>query len=184
MNSESSQMRSHSRNNVENRMISCLDLMVYWGTARRVTWVMMPTFPNDNNAALKSCGFSTDEHVINWPSELATTKETTCCDTRPWYGDRPCVPVEMSPAIDWSLMEPKFWIANLCFFKYSFNWKMRIPASTVKSTNLTSGPLSPGPKNSFSSKTRSNLSKLHNHSDVMVKSEGEWPDPTVMMVFL
>ena len=52
------------------------------------------------------------------------------------YGDRAvCAPVEMSPAIDWSLMEPKFWIANCVSSSTRSNWKMRIPALNCQVDN-------------------------------------------------
>ncbi|KAH3666334.1 hypothetical protein OGAPHI_004523 [Ogataea philodendri] len=47
---------------------------------------------------------------------------TTCWDTRPWNGDEPWVPVEIIPAIDCSLMDPRFWMARPLVAKNWLSW--------------------------------------------------------------
>lgn len=158
----------HLASTVDNRCLDCLQMILNAGSVCNVTSTITPNAPSDNSAARKSAGLLLALHRTNCPFARTIDSDRKLSEISPCWSELPCVPVATTPATDWLSMLPRF----DSVIPYSASSRprscSRMPAWTVTMPVFWS-----------TFRIRLKSSRLMSHDEVQVRSDGEWPLPTV-----
>jgi ABC-type uncharacterized transport system permease subunit len=101
------------------------------GTHWTVTAVITPSAPTPTRATRQMSARSVSSHHTTSPSPVTSSMPTIVVAMLPHSRPVPCVAVLIAPAIDWTLMSPRFGIAIPTAASSSPRSRSVMPASTV-----------------------------------------------------